>query len=255
MPARGRRRPDEESPRPSNSDCRSTGERTRIAGRIARRADAFLPEEEPMEYVLPDLPYDFGELEPHVSGKIIELHHQKHHKAYVDKANAALEKLSAAREKADMTSIPALERALAFNLSGHVLHALYWQNMSPEGGGTPDGELGAAIEDSFMSFDGFKQQMTEAVNSTMGSGWGALVWEPVAKRLLVTQIYDHQSNFANGSLPIYVIDAWEHAYYLQYNNKKDEYAKAIWNVANWADVSKRLACAVEFDPLLDGCAK
>jgi superoxide dismutase, Fe-Mn family len=207
------------------------------------------------EYVLPDLPYDYGDLEPAISGRIVELHHKKHHKGYVDKANAVLEKMSVAREKGDMTSIPALERALAFNLSGHVLHSLYWQNMAPKAGGRPEGEFGAAVEESFRSFDAFKEQMTEAVNTTMGSGWGALVWEPVGRRLLVTQIYDHQSNSADGALPLYVIDAWEHAYYLQYQNRKDEYSKAVWDVANWNDVARRFARAVKFDPLLPGSAK
>jgi Fe-Mn family superoxide dismutase len=205
-----------------------------------------------MQYKLPDLPYDYAALEPHISGKILELHHGKHHLAYVNNANAALTKLAEARAKGDFSAVAALERALAFNLSGHVLHALYWNNLSPKGGDKPTGELAAAIDDSFGSFDAFRGQMTEASATTMGSGWGALVWEPIAKKLLVTQVYDHQSNLANGAVPLYVIDAWEHAFYLQYQNRKVDYCKAIWAVANWADVEARFAKARTLDLLLPG---
>jgi Fe-Mn family superoxide dismutase len=205
-----------------------------------------------MTYKLPELGYDYGALEPHISGKILELHHSKHHAAYVNNANAALQKLADARAKNDFAAVPALERALAFNLSGHVLHAIYWRNMTPKGGDKPTGELAAAIDDSFGSFDAFRGQMTEASATTMGSGWGALVWEPLSKKLLVTQVYDHQSNLANGAVPLYVIDAWEHAFYLQYQNRKVDYCKAVWAVANWADVAARFAAARKLDLLLPG---
>lgn len=207
-----------------------------------------------MAYKLPELSYDYGALAPHISGQIVELHHSKHHAAYVNNANAALQKLADARGKGDFSVVPALERALAFNLSGHVLHALYWNNMTPKGGDKPTGELAAAIDDSFGSFDAFRGHMTEASATTMGSGWGVLAWEPIAKKLLVTQVYDHQSNLANGAVPLYVIDAWEHAFYLQYQNRKAEYCKAVWNVANWADVSKRFAAARTLDLGLPGAA-
>ncbi|MCE9638403.1 MAG: superoxide dismutase [Planctomycetes bacterium] len=205
-----------------------------------------------MAYKLPELGYDYGALEPHISGKILELHHSKHHAAYVNNANAALVKLADARAKNDFAAVPALERALAFNLSGHVLHAIYWRNMTPKGGDKPTGELAAAIDDSFGSFDAFRGQMTEASATTMGSGWGALAWEPMSKKLLVTQVYDHQSNLANGAVPLYVIDAWEHAFYLQYQNRKADYCKAIWAVANWDDVAQRFAAARKLDLLLPG---
>jgi Fe-Mn family superoxide dismutase len=205
-----------------------------------------------MNYKLPELPYDYAALEPHISGKILELHHSKHHAAYVNNANAALQKLADARAKNDFAAVAALERALAFNLSGHVLHALYWNNMTPKGGDKPAGELAAAIDDSFGSFDAFRGQMTEASATTMGSGWGALVWEPMSRKLLVTQVYDHQSNLANGAVPLYVIDAWEHAFYLQYQNRKADYCKAIWSVANWADVARRFDAARKLDLLLPG---
>lgn len=208
-----------------------------------------------MAYKLPELGYDYGALEPHISGKILELHHSKHHAAYVNNANAALVKLADARAKNDFAAVPALERALAFNLSGHVLHAIYWRNMTPKGGDKPTGELAAAIDDSFGSFDAFRGQMTEASATTMGSGWGALTWEPMSKKLLVTQVYDHQSNLANGAVPLYVIDAWEHAFYLQYQNRKADYCKAIWAVANWDDVAQRFAAARKLDLLLPGSSE
>jgi len=150
------------------------------------------------QYALPDLRYDYGALEPHISGKILELHHDKHHGAYVKGANDTLEQLDEARHKGDLSRLAFLERALAFNLSGHILHSIFWQNLVPKGGGRPDGELAAAIERDFGGFDQLKRQMVQAASTIMGSGWAALVWEPVGRRLLTTQIYDHQSNLSRG---------------------------------------------------------
>jgi superoxide dismutase, Fe-Mn family len=194
-------------------------------------------------YVLPDLPYDYAALEPHISGRILELHHDKHHKAYVDGANEAFELLEEAREKGDFSRIAAVERVLAFNVSGHVLHSIFWRNMMPDGGGEPKGELAEAIESDFGSFDRFKQQLTQAAQTCMGSGWGALVWEPLAQRLLTVQIHDHESHILQGATPLLVLDAWEHAYYLQYQNEKAKFFAAIWNVWNWQDVTERFAQA------------
>jgi superoxide dismutase, Fe-Mn family len=191
-------------------------------------------------YKLPDLPYDYGALEPHLSGQIIELHHDKHHATYVAGANQTLEKLEAARESGDFGAIVGLEKALAFNLSGHVLHSLYWNNMSPDGGGKPEGELESAIDEFFGSFDGFKSQLTEATTTVQGSGWGALMWDPLGQRLYTAQIHDHQDNIGRGSTPLLVIDIWEHAFYLQYKNVKADYVEAFWNIVNWNDVAQRL---------------
>jgi superoxide dismutase, Fe-Mn family len=199
------------------------------------------------KYVLPDLQYDYGALEPHISGKIMELHHGKHHAAYVSNANSALERLVEARTKEDFTRLPALERALAFNLSGHVLHSIFWRNLKPKGGGEPDGELGRAIERDFAGFDKFKRQMVEVASSIMGSGWAALIWEPVSQQLLITQIYDHQSNLSQGGVPLMVIDAWEHAYYLQYQSQKSDFFEAVWNLWNWEDIAVRYAAATRLD--------
>src|SRR5678815_1970293 len=194
-------------------------------------------------YVLPDLPYDHSALEPHISAKIIELHHGKHHAAYVKNANTALERLDEARAKEDFTRLAALEKALAFNLSGHILHSIFWQNMMKKGGGEPDGALADAIKRDLGSFKMFGKQMNEVAATVMGSGWAALVWEPIGQRLLITQIYDHQSNLAQGGVPLMVIDAWEHAYYLQYQNRKAEFFEAIWNVWNWKDIAHRFEAA------------
>lgn len=190
-------------------------------------------------YVLPDLQYDYAALEPHYSARVLELHHDKHHAAYVKGVNTTLEKLAAARQSGDLSAIVGLEKTLAFNLSGHVLHTLFWENLSPSGGGRPTGELAAAIDEHFGSFDAFKAHMSEAVNTVQGSGWGSLSWEPLGHRLFVEQIYDHQGNVGQSGVNLLVIDAWEHAYYLQYENRRPEYTEAIWNIVNWADVSAR----------------
>jgi Fe-Mn family superoxide dismutase len=198
-------------------------------------------------YTLPDLDYDYGALEPHISAQIMELHHGKHHKTYVEKANETLDKLAESRDKQDYSKIAGLEKALAFNLSGHVLHSIFWKNLAPRGGGRPDGELLELITRDFGSFEAFQRQMTEVAATVMGSGWAALVWEPLAQRLLTCQIYDHQSNIGQGSLPLMVIDAWEHAYYLQYKNAKTEFFNAVWNLWNWRDVASRLQAARQVD--------
>lgn len=195
------------------------------------------------KYSLPPLPYDPAALEPHISASIMSLHHDKHHEAYVDGANKALEALEDERGKGDFARIAALERALAFNVSGHVLHSIFWQNLSPKGGGEPKGELARALQRDFGSFEGFKQQLTQAAQTSMGSGWGALVWEPNLGALLTVQIHDHQSDTLQGAIPLLVLDAWEHAYYLQYQNEKAKFFEAIWNVWNWDDVAARYAKA------------
>ena len=194
-------------------------------------------------YSLPDLPYDFAALEPHYSGQILELHHGKHHAAYVAGANTTLEKLEAARAANDFASIVGLEKTLAFNVAGHVMHSIFWQNMSADGGDKPVGDLASAIDENFGSFDAFKNQLSQATTLVQGSGWGALVWEPLSKKLLITQVYDHHANFTVGSMPLLVIDAWEHAYYLQYKNVRADFVNAFWNIINWENVATRFAAA------------
>jgi Fe-Mn family superoxide dismutase len=191
------------------------------------------------KYTLPELPYAVSALEPHISGQIMELHHGKHHATYVKNANEVLDQFDEARTKNDLTKIVSLEKTLAFNLSGHILHSILWSNMMPKGGGQPEGELRAAIDRDFGGFDHFKKQLTQVAATIMGSGWAALVWEPVGGRLLTTQIYDHQSNLSQAGVPLMVIDAWEHAYYLQYKNQKTAFFDAVWNLWNWRDIAKR----------------
>src|SRR5262245_48264202 len=203
------------------------------------------------KYVLPDLPYDYAALEPHISARIMELHHDKHHKGYVDGANKTLEQLEEARTKSDFTRIAALEKALAFNLSGHVLHSLFWNNMMKGGGGEPTGELAEAIKRDFGSFEAFKKQMTQVAATNMGSGWAALVWDPLSQRLLTAQIHDHQSESLVSTVPLMVIDAWEHAWYLQYLNEKAKFFDAIWNVWNWNDIAKRYTAAQKLSLALE----
>jgi Fe-Mn family superoxide dismutase len=198
-------------------------------------------------YTLPELPYGYSALEPHYSGQLLELHHKKHHAAYVTGANAALEKLAEARARDDYAAINQLTKSLAFNVSGHVLHSLLWKNLTPKGGGEPEGELGAAIKEYFGSFDGMKETLTEAAQNIQGSGWGALAWEPLGKQLVVEQVYDHQGNIGNGTVPILVLDMWEHAYYLQYKNVKADWVKAYWKLVNWQDVAKRLRAVMSLD--------
>jgi len=191
------------------------------------------------KYELPELPYDYSALEPHYSAEVLELHHDKHHKAYVDGANTTFEKLGEARESGDFGTINQLEKNMAFHLSGHVLHSLFWANMSPDGGGEPDGDLAAAVKEWFGSYDGFRAQLTEAAMNVQGSGWGAFSWEPLAGRLIVEQVYDHQGNVGQGGPPLLVLDMWEHAYYLQYKNVKKDWVDAYWHLVNWPDVAAR----------------
>jgi Fe-Mn family superoxide dismutase len=191
------------------------------------------------KYELPELPYDYSALEPHYSAQVLELHHDKHHKAYVDGANTTIEKLGEARESGNFATINQLEKNMAFHLSGHVLHSLLWNNMSPDGGGEPEGELAAAIKESFGSFDALRAQMSEAANNVQGSGWAALSWEPLSGRLIVEQVYDHQGNVGQGGPPLLALDMWEHAFYLQYKNVKKDWVDAFWNIANWSDVADR----------------
>lgn len=196
-----------------------------------------------MAYTLPDLDYDYGALEPHISAQIMELHHSKHHAAYVTGANTALEKLAAARESGDFAAVNKLEKDLAFHLGGHINHSVFWKNMSPDGGGEPDGELAAAIDEFFGSFDGFQKHFNEVANGIQGSGWSMLVWDTLGQRLNINQLFDQQGNLPVGQLPVLQLDMWEHAFYLQYKNVKGDYVKAWWNVVNWADVAERFTKA------------
>ncbi|WP_430592969.1 superoxide dismutase [Humidisolicoccus flavus] len=194
-------------------------------------------------YSLPELPYDYAALEPHISAKIMELHHSKHHKAYVDGANTALDKLAESRETGDFTNIPKLEKDLAFHLGGHTNHTIFWNNLSGDGGGEPEGELRAAIDEYFGSFSGFQGHFAATANSIQGSGWSVLGWDSLGQRLNIFQLFDQQANVPVGTTPILMLDMWEHAFYLDYLNVKADYVKAFWNLVNWQDAQARLDAA------------
>jgi len=198
-------------------------------------------------YTLPELDYSLKDLEPHLSSEILELHHGKHHAAYVSGANATLDNLAEARASGDLSALNKLEKDLAFHLSGHVLHSLLWKNLSPNGGGTPGGDLGSKIHQDFGSFDAFKAQMSAAAMGVQGSGWASLAYEPMAGKLVVEQVFDHQGNIGNATLPLLVLDMWEHAFYLQYRNEKAKWVDAFWNIVNWKDVEQRLASVSTID--------
>ncbi|WP_053384052.1 superoxide dismutase [Leucobacter celer] len=194
-------------------------------------------------YSLPELPYDYAALEPHISGKIMQLHHDKHHQAYVTGANTALEQLAEARETENFANINKLEKDLAFHLGGHTNHTIFWNNLSPEGGGEPEGELAEAIKDQFGSFAKFQAQFAAVANGIQGSGWSVLAWDTIGQRLSIFQLFDQQANVPLGQTPLLMLDMWEHAFYLDYLNVKADYVKAFWNIANWQDVAKRLETA------------
>ena len=196
-----------------------------------------------MAYELPPLPYDYSAREPYISGEIMELHHDKHHATYVKALNDVLDQLADARDNGSFGSLGGLEKTLAFNLGGHINHSVFWPNLSPDGGGQPDGELGAAIDEYFGSFDKFRAQFEANATAIQGSGWSMLVYDTLGQRLLVVQLYDQQGNVPVAQIPIVVLDMWEHAFYLQYKNVKADYAKAWWNVVNWADAQQRFAAA------------
>ena len=196
-------------------------------------------------YELPPLPYDYGALEPHISGRIMELHHDKHHRAYVEGANRTLDQLEEMRARASSEGVGSLAQALAFYASGHILHSLFWTSLAPKAGGEPTGELGKAIGRDFGSFQAFKKQFSDTAADIMGSGWVALMWDGATRCLVLTQIHDHQSRIIQCAVPLLVLDAWEHAYYLQYENAKARYFDAVWNLWNWPAVAQRLDAARE----------
>jgi superoxide dismutase, Fe-Mn family len=208
----------------------------------------FAPTEElEMAYEVPPLPYDYNALEPHVDEQTMRIHHDKHHQAYVDKVNAALEGSEHADKPiedviANLDAIPEDKRmAVRNNGGGHINHTLFWESMSPNGGGAPDGELGQAIDSAFGSFDAFKEQFETAGVNRFGSGWAWLVLD--GGQLAVTSTPNQDSPLSEGKTPLLGNDVWEHAYYLKYQNKRPDYLKAWWNVVDWSKVAERYAAA------------
>ena len=159
-------------------------------------------------YTLPELPYDYAALEPHISAQIMQLHHDKHHATYVAGANTALEQLAEARETGGFGTINKLEKDLAFHLGGHTNHSIFWTNLSPEGHERPEGDMAAAVDEYFGSFEGFQGQFGAAALGIQGSGWAGLFWDSIGQRLIIQQFFDQQSQFAAGTVPILLLDMW-----------------------------------------------
>lgn len=194
-----------------------------------------------MTHQLPELPYSYDALEPYYDEATVRLHHDAHHKAYIDGLNNAEAKLSEARERGEFALIKHWERELAFHGSGHLLHSLFWKNMAPNSGGSPVGALAEQINQDFGSFEGFKKQFTAAAVAVEGSGWALLVWNLEFKKLEVLQAEKHQNLTQWGVLPLLTVDVWEHAYYLKYQNKRAAWVEAWWNLVNWNEVNERFS--------------
>ena len=192
---------------------------------------------------LPPLPYRYDALEPYISTEIMRLHHTKHHQSYVDGLNKAENSLVKARQSRDFSLVKHWSRELAFHGSGHYLHTIFWNNMSPNGGGKPRGTLLKEIEKYFGSFEAFKKHFSEAAKAVEGVGWAILVWSPRSRHLEILQSERHMILTQWDTIPLLALDVWEHAYYLQYKNNKGEYVDNWWNVVNWNDVEERLAKA------------
>nr|QBH73412.1 manganese-iron superoxide dismutase [Eurycantha calcarata] len=196
-----------------------------------------------LKHTLPDLPYDYNALEPVISTEIMKLHHSKHHAAYVNNLNIAEDKLKEAEAKSDVSAIIAQLPALKFNGGGHINHTIFWQNLSPTGG-SPSVDLEAAIKNDFGSLENMKAQLSALSVGVQGSGWGWLGYNKLSKRLqLATCANQDPLEATTGLVPLFGIDVWEHAYYLQYKNVRPDYVKAIFDVVNWRDVSERYAKA------------
>jgi len=197
------------------------------------------------KHTLPDLQYDYNALEPYISGEIMKLHHSKHHATYVNNLNILEDKLSEALEKSDVSAAISLQPALKFNGGGHLNHSIFWENLSPFGGGEPTGGLLDAINRDFGTFENMKKLLSAASTTVQGSGWGWLGYNASADKLQIATCGNQDPLEATtGLVPLFGIDVWEHAYYLQYKNVRPDYVNAIWNVANWADIQSRFEKAI-----------
>ncbi|RYG72330.1 superoxide dismutase [Lentibacillus lipolyticus] len=191
------------------------------------------------EHKLPPLPYAYNALEPHISEQIMRLHHDKHHKGYVEGLNKAEKEMEKARKRGDFSLIRHWEDEAAFNGAGHYLHTIFWHNMSPNGGGKPTGDIKKEINRTFGSFEKFKKHFSNAAEKVQAVGWAMLVWSPRSHRTEILQAEKHQNLSQQDVIPLLVLDVWEHAYYLQYHTKREDYIDAWWNVVNWENVNQR----------------
>ncbi|MGE7779854.1 superoxide dismutase [Peribacillus sp. NPDC097264] len=217
----------------------------RIYREIKERATGFQSQNETEgsvaigKHTLPPLPYSYDALEPIISAEIMRLHHDKHHQTYVDGLNKAELMMKKARESNDFSLLKHWEREAAFHGSGHYLHTLFWEGMMPGGGGQPKGDLLKQIERDFGSFEAFKSHFSEAAKQVEGVGWAILVWVPRSRRLEILQSERHMILTQWDTIPVLVLDVWEHAYYLQYKNNRAAYVKKWWNVINWPQTTLR----------------
>lgn len=199
------------------------------------------------KFALPDLTYDYGELEPFISAEIMQLHHSKHHQTYVTNLNNFSQQLEEASSKGDISKIVSLQQAIKFNGGGHLNHTIFWKNLLPAskgGGDLSDGELRTMIEAQYGSVDKFQAAMSAATVAVQGSGWGWLGYDRTNKKLAITTTFNQDPLEATtGLVPLLGIDVWEHAYYLQYKNVRPDYVKSIWSIINWGDVAQRLDAA------------
>ena len=193
-------------------------------------------------YVLPKLPYDYGDLQPYMSKEQLTIHHDKHHQAYVNGANAILQKMDKARKEGADLDIKSTLKELSWNIGGNLLHSLFWNNLAPpkKAGGKPSGALADALDKEFGSFDRFKKEFTQAAASVEGSGWAALTIDKQTKRPIVMQIEKHNTNVYPGFHILMVLDVFEHAYYIDYKNDRAKYIEAFWNIVNWNKADERL---------------
>ena len=192
-------------------------------------------------YVLPKLPYEYNALQPFISEEQLRLHHSKHHQAYINGANAMLELLDKARNEGADLDIKSALKSLSFNIGGHILHSLFWNNLaSVEKNGSPSEALNEAINNEFGSFERFKKEFTQTAVSVEGSGWAALAFCRQTKRPIIMQIEKHNVNVYPMFRILMVLDIWEHAYYLDYKNERSKFVDAFWNIVNWNEVSHRL---------------
>ena len=194
-----------------------------------------------MAHELPPLPYDYNALEPHIDEQTMRLHHGKHHQAYVNGLNAAEAKLKEAREKNDFSLVKHWERELAFHGAGHFLHCIFWENMAPNAGGQPTGELMTAINSTFGSYDSFWAQFKAAGTAVEGSGWVILAKNTMTHQLEILTAEKHQDLGQWVAMPLLALDVWEHAYYLKHQNNRSSYIDSFQKVINWNDVSKRFS--------------
>jgi len=203
--------------------------------------------EEAKFYVLPKLPYNYNDLAPYMSEEQLRIHHSKHHQAYVNGANAILQKLDKARKEGTELDVKSTLKELSFNIGGHLLHSLFWDNLAPagKGGGKPSGVLGDAIEREFGSFERFKKEFTQAAVSVEGSGWAALTFCRQTNRPIIMQIEKHNTNVYPMFRILMVLDVFEHAYYIDYKNERGKFVEAFWNIVNWDEVNKRLEEAMK----------